>query len=152
MMKILYLSPSIKGVQARLVRLTIANREASGPRYALEESDDGLNFRAAVYNGEDPKPKEFESLLTARMHFQWWLDEHYPGVKREYCCASGREPEPDAADVRSETEADQCRRMAEDLRHVPGGHGEVIDYLTNRATLLDRTEAKATEALVTTQR
>ncbi len=39
-----------------------------------------------------------------------------------------------------ETEAEQCRRMAEMLRSVPGGIGEVIDYLENRASELEAEE------------
>ncbi len=37
-----------------------------------------------------------------------------------------------------ENEAQKCRRMAGMLRTVPGGVGEVIDYLESRAALLDK--------------
>lgn len=130
-MKVLYLSPSIGGAHARLVRLAPGQPH----HYELQEtpSDDPAFQRAA----KTPT----NSLLTGRFRFQRWLDEHYPGTGRADCAAGGREPEPSDDDARLELEADRLRRMADMVRRTPGGLGEVADYLDSRASELDRRDA-----------
>jgi hypothetical protein len=98
-------------------------------RYELQESNDSV-----TWVGSRAFRHRFASSLPAKLEFQRFLDAHYRGTNFEDC-VSPRFKE-DAEDFKMETDSQQCERMAELARRIPGGYGELVSFLDNMVSRL----------------